>query len=118
MGNPLPKNTHKGTIGELLVQLRLLEYGIQSAPPIKDSGNDLIAIKGEAVKFIQVKTEKRLRNLPKIYHLVAFVDLKYSEDDSLLLDQSKIWIIKKGEPFKKRKELDQELVNNLWSAAT
>lgn len=57
MGNPLHKNAHKGTLGELLVQLRLLEYGVQAAPPIKDTGDDLIAIKGETVKFIQVKTK-------------------------------------------------------------
>lgn len=33
-----------GTIGELLVQIRLLQFGVQAAPPIKDSGNDLIAV--------------------------------------------------------------------------
>lgn len=59
MGNTLPKNLSIGTIGELLVQLRLLEFGVQAAPPIKDSGNDLIAIKGEVVKFIQIKTSKK-----------------------------------------------------------
>ena len=46
MANPIPKNMKTGTIGELLVQLRLLQYNVQAAPPIKDSGNDLIAIKG------------------------------------------------------------------------
>ena len=64
MGNPLPPTTCVGTIGELFVQLRLLEYGIQAAPPIKDSGNDFVAIKGDVVKFIQVKTSKN-----KIPHL-------------------------------------------------
>lgn len=114
MGNPLPKNTHKGTIGELLVQLRLLEYGIQAAPPIKDSGNDLIAIKGEVVKFIQVKTELRLRELPQIYHLVALVDLQYNKSGDLLLDQSDIWIVKKGESIDQKRKLDQDLVNEIW----
>lgn len=114
MANPLPPKTHQGTLGELLVQLRLLEYGVQAAPPIKDSGNDLIAIKGEAVKFIQVKTESRLRNLPKIYHLVAIVDLKYSKSGNLLLDRSEIWIIKKGESIKSKKRLNQNLVKEIW----
>ena len=114
MGNPLHKTTHKGTMGELLVQLRLLEYGVQAAPPIKDSGNDLIAIKGEVTKFIQVKTEFRLRKLPKIYHLVAIVDLQYDKSGNLLLDQSEIWIIKKGESIDQKRKLNQDLVDELW----
>lgn len=114
MGNQLYKTTHKGTTGELLVQLRLLEYGIQAAPPIKDSGNDLIAIKGEVVKFIQVKTTFRLGKLAKIYHLVAIVDLKNDKNGNLLLDQSKIWIVKKGESIKQKKELNKDLVDEIW----
>jgi hypothetical protein len=77
MGNPLPTNMSTATLGELLVQLRLLEYGIQAAPPIKDSGNDLIAIRGEVVKFIQVKTSCEIaqpRDLPDVYHLVVLVN--------------------------------------------
>lgn len=115
MGNPLPTNIHKGTIGELLVQLRLLEYGIQSAPPIKDSGNDLIAIKGEVVKFIQVKTEKRLRNLPEIYHIIALVNLKYSDKDSISLDESEIYFIQKGESPKNKQKLTKSLVDTIWN---
>ena len=114
MGNPLPTNTHKGTIGELLVQLRLLEYGIQAASPIKDSGNDLIAIKGEVVKFVQVKTEVRQRNLPKIYHLVASVDLKYSKQGDLLIDESKIYIIEKGKTNRDRQKLTKKLADKIW----
>lgn len=45
-----------GTIGELLVTLRLLQYGVQAAPPLKDSGNDLIAVRGMRFSAIQVKT--------------------------------------------------------------
>ena len=114
MANPLPKNMHTGTIGELLVQLRLLEYGIQAAPPLKDTVNHLISIKGEVVKFIQVKTENRLRNLAKVYHLVAIVDLKYDNENNLLLDQSKIWILNKGELLKNKRELNQTLVDEIW----
>lgn len=121
MGNPLPPTTHIGTIGELLVQLRLLEYGIQAAPPIKDSGNDLIAIKGEAVKFIQIKTSKyRIpaikKKLPKIYHLVVLVRLKYSKDDNLLLDDSKMYVIEKGENISQKKELTKEVANQIWGS--
>ena len=56
MANPISYELKVGTIGELLVQLRLLQYGVQAAAPLKDSGNDLIALKGFAIRCIQVKT--------------------------------------------------------------
>ncbi|MBI5912818.1 hypothetical protein HY839_00025 [Candidatus Azambacteria bacterium] len=114
MGNPLPVNTHKGTLGELLVQLRLLEYGIQAAAPIKDSGNDLIAIKGEITKFILVKTENRLREMPLIYHYAAIVELETDANGSLLLDQSRIWFIKKGEGLSHKRLLTKDLVEEIF----
>jgi len=101
MGNPLSSRTWSGTIAELLVQLRLLQYKIQAAPPIKDSGNDLIAIKGECVKFIQVKsttgsTVRKLNYLQnKIYHILAVVKLDFNNDHGFLLDKSKIYLIPK-----------------------
>lgn len=118
MGNPLPETVRIGTIGELLSQLRLLELGIQAAPPIKDSGNDLVAIKGEVSKFIQVKTKLNgdtfSRELPKIYHLLFCVDLKFNASrDGFLLDASTITV------FNKEKEnlglLTSELVNQIWN---
>ncbi len=54
--NPLSKTCITGTIGELLVQLRLFQYGVQAAPPLKDSGNDLIAVRRETFRAVQVKT--------------------------------------------------------------
>ena len=54
--NPLFPQLVTGVTGELLVQLRLFQYGVQAAPPLTDSGNDLIAIKGHIFKAIQVKT--------------------------------------------------------------
>lgn len=115
MGNPLYPTTHKGTLGELLVQLRLLEYGIQSAPPIKDSGNDLIAIKGEVVKFIQVKTGRlSYPKNSKIYHLIANVKLKYSEQGELQLDKSEIYIVEKGKRAKDKVKLTKELTDEIW----
>lgn len=79
MANPISAELKTGTIGELLVQLRLLQYDVQAAPPLKDSGNDLIAAKGDRFKSIQVRTtttgrfEKPPEN--KIYHILAIVHL-------------------------------------------
>ena len=118
MGNKLPKSVWIGTIGEVLAQLRLLEFGIQSAPPIKDSGNDLIAIKGEIVKYIQVKTKldgnSYSKNLPEIYHLLFCVDLKYGENDGgLMFDSSVITVFNKnGDNLG---ILNQQIVDELWS---
>src|ERR1017187_7681670 len=54
--NPLTQMIARGTFGEVFVQLKLLQFDVQSAPPIKDSGNDLIAIRGETIRAIQVKS--------------------------------------------------------------
>lgn len=89
----------KGTIGELLVQIRLLQYGVQAAAPIKDSGNDLIALKGYAVKTIQVKTcteSFSTLKLPEKYHLVALVKL-HGYDTELQLDQTKVYLVAKDQ---------------------
>jgi len=62
-----------GTIGELLVQLRLLELGVQAAPPIKDSGNDLIAVRGQAFCAIQVRTTAGVRySVRKLPRFIIF----------------------------------------------
>lgn len=96
MGNPITERVKIGTIGELLVQLRLLQYNVQAAPPIKDSGNDLIAVKGEAFRGVQVKTTagQRVsqRDLPDHYHILAIVKLSSTETD-LLLDTSEIFLV-------------------------
>lgn len=120
MGNPLWKTTISGTIAEILVQLRLLGYGIQAAPPIKDSGNDLIALKGEIVRFIQVKSSEvdapQLRDMPEIWHVAALVKIARFENGDVSLDQSKIYVVKKGEDFASRRELTREVANQLWSS--
>ncbi len=67
---------------------------IASAPPLKDSGNDLVAIKGEALLVLRVKTTaddvlrfpRRTRR--KLFHGLAFVKLE-GEDPDLHLDRSK-----------------------------
>ena len=39
--NRLHPNLHTGTLGELLVQLRLLQYDVQAVATHKDTGNAL-----------------------------------------------------------------------------
>ena len=99
MAYPISNQLKTGTIGELFVQLRLLQYGIQAAPPLKDSGNDLIAIKKECFKAIQVKTTTNGNfSRPKntiIYHILAVVNLK-GNGNKLLLDHSEIYLIQIG----------------------
>ena len=122
--NPISKEIKIGTIGEILVQLRLLQYNVQSAPALKDSGNDLIAVKGDILKAIQVKTSTtdkfKLQNLHK-YHILALVKL-VGENDSIYLDQSKIFLLKESEVEKtfykieelSEKELSRERVIELF----
>ena len=85
-----------GTVGELLVQLRLLEHNVQAAPPIKDSGNDLIAVRRNVFRAIQVKTrtgDKYSKDkLPELYHILAVVHLVENEE-TLLLDASQVFLI-------------------------
>ena len=95
--NPISERLLKGSIGELLVQLLLLQYGVQAAPPIKDSGNDLIAIRGQTFKAIQVKTrstEARRFEVPqnRLYHILACV-LVEGEGDRLHLDSCKVYLL-------------------------
>ena len=96
--NPLTQAVTTGTFGELLVQLRLLQYEVQAAPPLKDSGNDLVALKGSVIKTIQVKTATQ--DLPpwpehsKLYDLLAVVKLE-GEGTEVNLDQSQIFLIPK-----------------------
>ncbi|WP_426269246.1 hypothetical protein ACN9MB_13525 [Dyella kyungheensis] len=92
--NPIFDTTRIGTIGELLVQLRLFEYGVQAAPPLKDSGNDFIAVNGHTFRSISVKTtEKKTYEKPanRLYHVLAVVKLVI--EDGVLLDSSSIWLM-------------------------
>lgn len=106
MGNPLDNNTHKGTLGELLVQLKLLTLNVESFPPLKDSGTDLVAFMGNSFKAIQVKTKKDgnswgVPEKEKLYDILALVDL----DEDLSLDQSGIWLLTKKEAEENRKKV-------------
>jgi len=103
--NPLPDDLAKGTLGEIFVQLKLLQYDVQAAPPIKDSGNDLIAIKEDVFKAIQVKTTVRERfefninDLPSRYHLLALVRL-VGGDNEVDWTKSKIYLLPKDKVTK------------------
>lgn len=102
--NKITDNLKLGTVGELLVQLRLLEFDVQAAPPLKDSGNDLIAIRGTAMRAIQVKATKieddgyqiRVADLPPLYHALAIVKLE-GDEHTLHLDESRIFLIAKDD---------------------
>jgi len=98
--NELPSNTVIGTLGELLVQLRLLQYKVQASPPLRDSGNDLIGVRGGVFKALQVKTSvlgipKRGR-LKRRYDILALVGLKY-DGKRLDLDQADIFLLSRAQ---------------------
>lgn len=99
MANPLPQPLATGTIGELFVQLRLLQFGVQAAPPIKDTGNDLVAFHNRRVRTLQVKTSinrvSRDRRLPQYYDILALVSLR-SDGGVVALDCSRVFLIQEA----------------------
>lgn len=126
--NKITERVKLGTCGELLVQLRLLEFDVQAAQPLKDSGNDLIAIRGDAMRAIQVKATKieddgyRVRGeLPERYHALAVVKFEGGES-TLYLDQSRVFLIAKedvgngrfSEEELERHVLSLEIVDRLF----
>jgi hypothetical protein len=113
MSNPLPENNLTGLFGELLVQIRLLQYGVQAAPPIEDSGNDLIAVNGKEFRSVSVRTTTSTTyTKPKserIYDVLAVVCLD-GEDNEVRLDDSQIFLIPQpavAEASTDSKHLDQ-----------
>ena len=98
--NRIPPDHKTGKIGELLVQLKLLVHDIQAAPPIYDSGNDLIAIHNTCFRAVQVKTSScsgRGWNIPKKekkYHVLALVRLAENPNE---FDRSNIYLFTKNE---------------------
>jgi len=99
--NKLPKNLITGTAGELLVQLRLFQFGVQAAPPLKDTGNDLIAVKGNQFRAVQVKTTGNEDNnwsktgLDREFHILALVRLRGGAEYEL--DRSDVYLYDKSE---------------------
>lgn len=98
--NQISKQIRIGTVGELLVQIHLLRFGVQAAPPLKDSGNDLIAVLRKSFRAIQVKTrtagELNLGKLPKRFHLLALVQLD-GHERSFNLRNSKVFLLDRAE---------------------
>lgn len=100
--NKLSPTLLQGTFGELLVQIRLFQHEVQAAPPIKDSGNDLIALKGRCCRAIQVKTTAfedpvRIENPDREYDILALVLLDPGRDGmNVSLDNCGVFLIPKG----------------------
>jgi hypothetical protein len=95
--NPLPFKLNTGTFGELFAQFRLLQFDVQAAPPLKDTGNDLIAVRGEVFRAISVRaTTGSTFNKPKagrLYHILAVVRFQKSEVGEVLLDQTDLFLV-------------------------
>ena len=98
--NQVTENILTGTLGELLVQIRLLQYGVQAAPPIKDSGNDLIAVNGKEFRAVSVRTTTtgtyRKPEAGRLYHVLAVVYL-VGKDREVSLDGSQLFLIPQAE---------------------
>ncbi len=96
MANPIRPTMKVGTVGEVLVQVQLLQCDVQAAPPIKDLGNDLIALRGFAMRTIQVRTTTdgvpKWPSADKLYHLLAVVRLE-GDGRQLRLDDSKVFLV-------------------------
>jgi hypothetical protein len=75
--NDLPPKMFNGVIGELVAQLSLIEHNVQAAPPLRDSGNDLIACKGDVILALQVKARLTYSfsraGLPRKYDGLIFI---------------------------------------------
>jgi hypothetical protein len=108
-----------GTIGEILVQLRLLQFGVQAAPPLKDSGNDLVALKESEVRTIQIKTSAKAtprakeKSLPKYFDILALVKLEW-HSNSLMLDASKVYLIRREDIKLMATHKDRWLISKNW----
>ena len=106
--NPLHNNLKNGTFGEIYVQLRLLLYNVQAAPPIKDTENDLIAVFDDHFKAVQVKTVNSfpvkisIKNLPDKYHILAIVVIDQSTENpsSIKMDKCSFYLLEKSEVTK------------------
>lgn len=98
--NPITEKILTGTLGELLVQIRLLQYGVQAARPIKDSGNDLIAVNGEEFRAVSVRTTTTgTYSKPEAGRLFDVLGVVYlvGENREVSLDSSQVFLIPQTE---------------------
>jgi hypothetical protein len=95
--NALFETTFKGTLGELIAQTFLLAHGVQAAAPIKDSGNDLIAVRGHSFRALQVRTSKKgsihKPEPDRAYHILAAVHLPFDADFPLV-HQARVFLFR------------------------
>ncbi len=117
MANPVSSQMKVGLIGELLVELRLLQYGIQSSKPRLDSGNDLVASSRKKFYALQIKstTGKRFSypNDRTVFDILIFVKLNAWSGEEIELDKSELYLIRKekiGE-FKRSRAKDNFLLS-------
>ena len=98
--NPITEKILTGTLGELLVQIRLLQYGVQAARPIKDSGNDLIAVNDKEFRAVSVRTTTTgtysKPEADRQYHVLAVVFL-VGQEREVSLDGSQLFFIPHAE---------------------
>ncbi len=125
--NRITDRIKTGTVGELLVQIRLLQFGVQAAQPIKDSGNDLIAVNGHEFRAVSVRTTATGQYCKpsddRLYHVLAVVELA-GDERQLHLDQSRIFLIEharvRGAPTDTSRleafEMSRERVEALFGA--
>lgn len=101
----------------MLLQLRLLQFGVQAVGPHKDTGNDLLAVRDAVFKAIQVKTSRapkkgtqvrfrRKKLMATEFHILALVRLQ-GKDSDLKLDNCRIYLLMKDEVGKGCFELDE-----------
>lgn len=102
MSNPISDNLRTGTVGELLTQVLLLQYDVQAAPPLRDSGNDLIALRGRVGRTIQVKTSFTgkigisKKKMARTFDLLALVSL-IGDGNHLDLGATRVYLLWKQE---------------------
>lgn len=108
--NPIPQRMSIGCVGELLVQIRLLQHGVQAARPIGDSGNDLIAVNGPNFRGISVRTTTTgtytKPDARRIYDVLAIVHLR-GDGEHILLDESDIYFLARRDVGQAARNCDQ-----------
>lgn len=92
--NPEPEDSVTGTIGELFVQIKMLQEDVKILIPLIDTGNDFIAIKEQEPRSVQVKTRNSdkwdLSDLKK-YDILALVRL----GPNAKIDGAKVFLLSK-----------------------